>query len=374
MKKTILVATATLLLSSACGSSGDTASSGGSSGGDFTVAVANFAENVPLFAGIHETLDDLVAKDSRVKIDWYDNQADASKMVSNVNLMIQSKPDAIVLFPVSAATDGVSELLKRSKIPCVSVNIATPACAFLNISNEDLGKDTAALVGKEAAARGWTEDNTTVLIGQVADGGDAINNCVKYFYSTLTEVMGWEKKTPADIKPTTTTIAPNGFQFDGNNALQPAFEGVSNLASSIPKGNNIILYTTSNDSTQGALRALDQAGFSDRSKILVGGLAGNDYGLKQLADNASWVAEGDVFINYWGEYAVGLAQVVAGGTEPTADVTPFPQVVLSKDDLKTYHPDGTTAVDKLPALVGDNKILEKSAFLQKLGNIEGVGK
>ena len=39
--------------------------------------------------------------------------------------------------------------------------------------------------------------------------------------------------------------------------LQPSFEAVSNLLPSIPAGNNIILYTVNNDSTSGALRALE---------------------------------------------------------------------------------------------------------------------
>lgn len=337
--------------------------------GDFRIAHANYHEELAVFNNLRSSLQQQVDLDgSGVTVDWYDNKGDAAQMINNVQQMIQSEPDAIILWPVSAATEGVSQLLERSGIPCVSVNIPTPACAFLNIDNAALGRETAEIVGAEAVKRGWTPENTTVLIGQVADGGDAINNCVKHFYSTLTEVTGWPKVSPDDIQPTTTRIPPNGFQFNGENALQPSYEAVSNLAASIPADNNIILYTTANDATRGALQALTQAGFTDGDKILIGGLEGDAPGLKALAENPSWVAEGDVFINYWGQYGVGLAQAVAAGVE-VPEITPLPQAVYGKDELSTYHPDGTPSVDKLPPFVADNEFLGDTPFFNFLDNV-----
>jgi ABC-type sugar transport system substrate-binding protein len=61
-------------------------------------------------------------------------------MLENAQLMVRDKPDAIVIYPVSSATQGVGKILGDSKIPCVSVNADTAACRFLNIDNRALGK------------------------------------------------------------------------------------------------------------------------------------------------------------------------------------------------------------------------------------------
>lgn len=98
----------------------------------------------------------------------------------------------------------------------------------------------------------------------------------------------------------------------------------------MPKGNHIILYTVNNDSTDGALRALSEAGRAGKDNLLIGGLGGDAPGIKSLRTDHRWVAEGDIFISWWGEYAVAMAQALAKGQKPPAQVTPLPQVVLDK--------------------------------------------
>jgi ribose transport system substrate-binding protein len=373
MKRKILVAGAVLaagtLALSACSGGGSGSSSSGGSGDTFRLSFANYAESVPLFKVIHTTLDDQNTKDSGVEINWYDNAGDATTMLSNVNLMIQDQPDAIAIYPVSAATDGVSNLLEQSGIPCVSVNIDTPYCSFLNIDNKALGVDTAKIIGEAAAAKGWDASNTTVLIGQNAAAGEQVNDCVRYFYSTIAPLLGMDEVDAKTITPSTTTIGANAIQFDGQSTLQPSYDAVQGLLPSIPAGNNIILYTVNNDSTNGALRALEDAGRAGDDTLMIGGLGGDETGLTALKSDPRWIAEGDIFVSYWGEYAVAMAQALADGVKPPADVTPLPQRVLSKDDLATYHPDGTTKVAELPPLVDDNKFLADTGYLKFVDNV-----
>ena len=71
-------------------------------------------------------LDKVLAKgDSGLKVKWYDNGGDPAKMTQNAQLMVQDQPDAIVMYPVSATTQGISQILADGKIPCVSVNLDT---------------------------------------------------------------------------------------------------------------------------------------------------------------------------------------------------------------------------------------------------------
>ncbi|MFD1529595.1 sugar ABC transporter substrate-binding protein, partial [Pseudonocardia aurantiaca] len=345
----------------------------GPSGDAFKISFANFTEAAPLFRVIHTNLDDVISRgDSGLELKWYDNAGDAAKMSQNAQLMVQDQPDAIVVYPVSAATQGVSQILADGRIPCVSVNLDTEACDFLNIDNRALGEQTAEIIGRAAAERGWNASNTTVLIGQNAASGEQVNDCVRYFYSTIAPILGLEEVDPTTITPTTTTIGANAIQFEGASTLQPSFEAVTNLLPSIPAGNNIILYTVNNDSTTGALRALEDAGRGGDDVLLIGGLGGDETGITALREDPRWVAEGDIFVSWWGAYAAAMAKAVAEGAKPPADVTPLPQIVLDKTTVDEYHAPGSAAVSKLPPLVPDNEFLDQSGVLQYVRGVAGL--
>jgi ribose transport system substrate-binding protein len=385
MRRTVqlAIAAAAALMLSACGGSDATDSSGssGESGGasaaagdeTFEISFSNYTEAAPLFRVIHTNLDKAV-KDSgaKVKVKWYDNAGDPAKMLQNAQLMVRDKPDAIVIYPVSNATQGVGKVLGDSKIPCVSVNLDTAQCNFLNIDNRALGEGSAEIIGKIAKEKGWNASNTTVLIGQNAAAGEQVNDCVRYFYSTIAPILGMEAVDATSITPKTTKVGANAIQFDGGSQLQPSFEAVKNLLPSIPKGNNIILYTVNNDSTNGALRALEDAGRAGNDKLLIGGLGGDEGGIKALREDPRWVAEGDIFVSWWGEYAVAMAQALAKGETPPKDVTALPQIVLDKESVDQYHEPGSVDVKLLPPLDESNQFLSKGGFLQDIGNIEGL--
>jgi ribose transport system substrate-binding protein len=372
----VIAATAVSLVLAGCGGSSDTASPGASSsggGGTFKLSFSNYTESAPLFRVIHTNLDKAIKDtNAKVAVKWYDNAGDPAKMLQNAQLMVRDKPDAIVIYPVSNATQGVGKVLGDSKIPCVSVNLDTAQCHFLNIDNRALGEGTADIMGKIAKDRGWNASNTTVLIGQNAAAGEQVNDCVRYFYSTIAPIIGLPEVDATSIGPKTTKVGTNAIQFDGGSQLQPSFEAVKNLLPSIPKGNNIILYTVNNDSTNGALRALDDAGRAGDEKLLIGGLGGDDAGIKALRSDPRWVAEGDIFVNWWGEYAVAMAQALAKGAIPPDHVTALPQIVLDKKSVDQYHKPGSVDVKQLPPLDDSNSYLSKGGFLQVIRNIKGM--
>jgi ribose transport system substrate-binding protein len=373
-RTTTATAASLLLLLTACGGgSGDSGGSGGSGDDVFEIAFANFTEAAPLFHVIHTNLDEVLAEgDSGLEVSWYDNAGDPAKMNENAQLMVQAQPDAIVMYPVSASSQGISQILGDSGIPCVSVNLDTEACDFLNIDNRALGEQTAEIVGGIAADRGWNASNTTVIIGQNAASGEQVNDCVRYFYTTIAPILGMEEVDPESITPTTTTIGENAIQFEGASTLQPSFEAVSNLLPSIPADNNIILYPVNNDSTAGALRALEESGRGGEDTLLIGGLGGDETGITALREDPRWVAEGDIFISWWGAYAAAMAKAVAEGAEPPADVTPLPQIVLDKETVDQYHAPGSVEVSQLPPLVDDNQFLEESGVLQYVREVAGL--
>jgi ribose transport system substrate-binding protein len=280
-----------------------------------------FTEAAPLFQVIRKNLDDQLATFSTgVDVKWYDNAGDPAKMLENVQLQIADEPNAIVIYPVSTATQGVGKILGDSGIKCVAMNLDVAECTFLNIDNRKLGEESAAIVGAIAKERGWDASNTTILLGQNAAAGEQVNDCVRYFYSTIAPILGMEEVDPTTITAETTRIGDNAIQFDGQSTLQPSFDAVKNILPSIPADHNIILYTVNNDSTNGALRALEDAGRGSEETTLIAGLGGDETGLNALRSDPRWVAEGDIFISYWGQYAVAAAQALVRGQQPRAVV------------------------------------------------------
>jgi len=207
---------------------------------------------------------------------------------------------------------------------------------------------------------------------QNAAAGEQVNDCVRYFYSTIAPMLGMEEVEPQSITATTTTIGANAIQFEGASQLQPSFEAVRSLLPSVPADHNIILYTVNNDSTTGALRALEDAGRGGDDTLLIGGLGGDEVGIRSLREDPRWVAEGDIFVAWWGQYAVAMAQALANGSDPPAEVTALPQIVLTSDTVDQFHEPDSVDVKQLPPLVESNEYLRDGGFLQVVDNIEGL--
>ena len=128
-------------------------------------------------------------------------------------------------------------------------------------------------------------------------------------------------------------------------------------------------YTVNDDSTIGAWRAITQA--HRENNTLVAGLGGDKDGLTQLRTNPHWVAEGDVFVYFWGEYLMAMGVAMLQGAKPPA-LTISPQTVLTKENISRYYKPGMFTAKVLPRLPAVDRYLAKPGILQKFHNIEGL--
>ena len=190
-------------------------------------------------------------------------------------------------------------------------------------------------------AKGWTGEDTTVILVQNATAGEEVNHSVMYFYEAVAQDMpGMDQIAATDITRQTTTMGNNLIQVDGQSALEPSYTAVKNMLPTIPEGRHILIQTPNDDSAMGAWRAIEEANRVDDA--LIAGLGGGSEGLNQLRENPNWVAEGDIFFPYWGQYLVAMAiEMLKGDTPP--ERTAAPQVVLTKETVDQYYPDGATS-------------------------------
>ncbi len=96
-----------------------------------------------------------------------------------------------------------------------------------------------------AKAKGWTAADTTVIIIQGSQAGTEVNDCIRYFYVTAADSMGFGKVAPSDITALTTTIGKNGFQVDGKGTLEPSYTVAKNaLRRCRPTGTSCCIRST----------------------------------------------------------------------------------------------------------------------------------
>lgn len=365
----------TLLVLSACSSSEDASS--GNSGSDSSTSgdkelfftFANVTESGPMFVQLGNGVK-AAAEKAGVKLKTYNNNFDGPTALNNAKLMVQEKPDLIIEYN---AVEGVSKSLKQvfdeSGIPSIAVNVPVPGSHWFNLSNQQLGIDTGKVVAEAAKTKGWNAANTTVIIAQSATAGYEVNNSVRYFYVTVAEELGLEKVVPESIVPTTTTVGDHLIQVDGKSELEASYVAVKNVLQTVPESRNILLYTVNDDSTIGAWRAIQEAGREETT--LVAGLGGSEEAIKQLRENPQWVAEGSIFMSDWGQYIIAMGVAIVNSAEPP-ELTPAPQIVLTKENVDTFYTNGATVPSVLPPLVKDNEYLKETGVLQLFGNIDGL--
>lgn len=334
----------------------------------YKLSFANITEAGELFVQLGNGIA-AAAEAANIELRRYDNNFDSETTLRNAQLMVQDQPDLILEYNgVQGIGPALQRVFENAGIPFIAINVAVPGGYWFNLVNRELGAETAQTVVPMAQAKGWSVDDTTVLIIQSSESGDEVNDCVRYFYITAAEVMGLPPAAPTDITPLTTTITANGIQVDGKGQLETSYTAVKNVLQTLPEDRKILLYSVNDDSTIGAWRAVQEAGRAENT--LVAGLGGSAAALQELRTNPSWVAEGTIFMGQWGQYLIAMAVAILEGAEPP-ELTKCPQTVLTAETVDTYY-DADANVILLPPLDESNSYLADAGVLQLFGNVQGL--
>lgn len=379
-----LAATAAVTLA-ACGSSSKSAS-GGTAGGSSSAGASSSGSSgkqikkvdfaVATLQGdvYNEFANNLKAAGAKigVEVKVYNNNGAATDMVSNANLMIQDKPDVILDEPaVADAAARVGSLFKSSGIPCIAVNVGIPQCKLFNFDQPYLSKLAAAYYVSVMQQKHWTAADTTVLIGQNSSYGPGVNIAVTSFYDALSgSFPGMTHVAACDISGTTTTIGRGqDVQVDLGTTLDDAFTAMTRLLSSLPKGKHVVIYSLSDSSTQGVIRALTNAGRVNDA--IINGYGESSEAINSVRRGSPWIMESAGFFTSWGQFLIAEGQALLNGVS-VPDVTAPPMVAITKGNVDTYFQPGGAVIKKFPPLPAASSYLAKTGVLQKFGNVEGV--
>lgn len=335
----------------------------------FKMSFANITNKGPLQVGIRDSITS-AAKTLGVELKLYDNNASDETAITNGQLMINDRPDVIADFNLSAAVNRtLGAQFNRAGIPCIAVNIPMPGCPWFRLDNAALGRATGEVVGDIAADRRIAGADTTVIILSAWLAGADVNQCVTEFYGAIADRLdGMQQIAPDEIDAQTAKIGDNLVQVDTDLLPDTAYQKVKAVLPSIPESRNLIVYGVNDDVVSGALRAIEDAGRTD--KTLAAGLGGAG-AIKTLRSNPVWVAEGDIFFNNWGEYILAMATALVNGVD-VPEITLVPTAVLTKDNVDEFYAPGETRPKALPPVVPENEYLVPLGVLQQFGNVKGL--
>jgi len=356
-----LIGVAAMLLA-ACGGSPSPGT-----GGPIKIAFASAADSIGVFKTVSDGMVSGAAT-AGVTVRRFDNKLDGATALANADLMIQEHPDVIVDWnAVANVGPALGKKFNDAKIPCLAVNQPIPGCVQFNLSNQKMGEDAAAILGPAAIAKGWTSANTTIMMVVASPNGVEVNNGPRYFYINLAKQMsGFPVLTPEQLNPQTTVIGnKQGLQFECESTIEGAYKNAKNKIPTIPASNHVLLYGSDSDCAAGALRALTEAGRA--SNTLTCGLGPTPDGLKNTRTNPSWLCEGSAFLGNWHEFLLAEAVAIHNGIKPP-DLTPCPQIMLTKQNIDTYYnADGTVKLLPFPP---EAQYLVQTGILQKFGNVQ----
>jgi ribose transport system substrate-binding protein len=300
----------------------------------------------------------------------YDNKLDGATAIANADLMIQDHPDIIIDWnAVANVGNALGKKFNDAHIPCLAVNQPIAGCNWYNLSNKQAGVDAAKTMIPLAQSKGWTADNTTILMVVQSSAGVEVNDGPRYFYVTIaSKISGFPTLTPEQLNPQTTTIGNHqGLQYECNSTVDGSYANAKNVLPTIPAANHVLVFGDDTDCTLGALRALTQAGRA--ANTMACGLGPTPDGLTNLRTNPAWVCEEALFLEDWPEFIIAEAVAIHNGVKPPA-LTSAPQVSLTKDNVDTYYSGNT--IKELPPLADNAQYLKATGVLQKFHNVQGV--
>jgi ribose transport system substrate-binding protein len=325
------------------------------------ISFASASDTIELFRQFADGME-ADAKILGIELKRYDNNLDAMTAINNARLMVEDKPDIIIDWNASEGVgNAIGEIIADANIPCIAVNQPIPGCHWFNLSNKQLGIAGGEAIAKVAISKGWTADNTLVLIGQASAAGWEVNDSPRYFYVTVADLMNLDKVDPSEITTATTDIGKTGLQYDCKNTLEDSYAAVKNLLPSIPTDKYILTWAPNEDCTFGAYRAIDEAGRADH--VLTGGPIGLGVGLTQMRTNPQWVVQMSVFIDQWSKYVLPMAIALRMGLD-LPNLTVSPQASFDINTVSKYY-DANNKTIGLPPLVPGNDYLLKTGVMQK---------
>jgi len=273
------------------------------------------------------------AKAAGIELIVADNHLDGATALNNAESFLERRVDYVFEFQTDANFGAaIMRKMDDAGTKVTAIDIPMPGATFFGANNPRSGFMGGAYLAQAAAAKfGAAKVNGGYLVvGNLPQSG-AIPAM-----RTGGQIAGFLAETggfPAD----------HIIKIDTKNTLEESFSQMTNVLPRIPVGVPIMITAINDQSVNGMLRAVGQAG--RQANAIAVGMGADE--AASLASNPDFVASVGYFPERYGNYLVPLALMQLAGL-PTPPAVLVHHVMVTKDTLCTFYPDQPCA--KVPEI------------------------
>jgi ribose transport system substrate-binding protein len=299
----------------------------------YTVAFANDTLTAPFNVSVQSGLV-AAAKSAGVHLIAVNNNMDDNTAVENAHLFVNDKANVVIEFQIDESiSQTIAQIYEQGGIKhVISIDIPEPNSTFFGANNYADGFLAGQHLGTYAKQHSWSADHTWLILMNLPAAGSLVGS----------RQVGQQKGVQATFPgiPSSQVISLNGAD-----SVSTSQSVVASVLPRIPSGDHMIIAGITDESSVGALRALQVAG---RASDAIESAQGADaLGIQQIRTNPNWVGDTDYFPDFYGKYLLELIAKIRAGQH----ISPYvfmPHIFLDKANVEHYYPGKTTKAAATP--------------------------
>jgi ribose transport system substrate-binding protein len=292
-------------------------------GNSYVMGFANLQRNISFCVKVEQGLR-ANAKAAGIDLIVADNRLDGATALNNAESFLQRGVDYVFEFQTDANFGAaIMRKMDDAGTKVTAIDIPMPGATFFGANNPRSGFMGGSYLAQAAAARfGAAKLNAGYLVvGNLPQSG-AIP--AMRTGGQIAGFLAGAKGFPPD----------HVIKIDTKNTLEESFAQMSNVLPRIPTGVPIMITAINDQSINGMLRAVSQAG--RQADAIAVGMGADE--AASLAATPDFAASVGYFPERYGNYLIPLALMQLAGL-PTPAAVLVHHVMVTKDTLCTFYPE-----------------------------------
>ena len=291
------------------------------------LAFANFSVSFPFCASVEKNIKEVAALAGFDPADLIilDNQYNATIGLQNADIVLSKKANAFIEFQVDAKVNAIlAQKFKNAAIPVIAVDIEVPGSPFVGVDNYGSSYQSGLWIIDQVNKKwGGPAGVDLVIIGSQEQAGEAVLLRSLGTRDALVEKFGKDFGSKIELQQLGSTA-------------QDAQPLVSAILAKHPNAKNVVIQCLNDQTTRGALSAVQAAGTLQRQNIIFVSTGVDTSGIEMLRNKE---IDGDLayFPEHYGWYAVSAAAAMLQG-QPVPPYMFIENTMITPDNVGKWYP------------------------------------
>ena len=302
-------------------------------GKNYVFGFANLQRDIAFCALVEEGI--LAnAEAAGIEILVTDNLLDGATAMANAESYITRNVDYVIEFQTDAAFgEMIMNKMNMNGIGVTAIDIPMPGAGFFGANNPKSGYIGGVHLATAAITK-WGPDvgkDAYLVIGALPQSG-----------AVVAMRSGGQEAGARAVLPDITD--DRVIVYDAKQTLELSFQEMNNVIGRIPEGAPILITAINDQTSTGALRAVQGANRSDDAIVV--GMGADE--LDTMMNEPEFIASVGYFPERYGNYLIPMA-LSNLANKPVDDVVLMNHVMVSPSNICEYYPDRTCRDDDVAA-------------------------